>query len=151
MWEIKIMEKFVKPLVVSLTGLVFLSILSFPVFSQSSGRVPSGGKSTEYEWEKGVLKRMFVDTSGNGQFDYIVTYDQKGRKVLEEMDYNHDGIMDDFYYYEEGILIRREVDSNFDSFIDLWVYLFKGVYIEKYERDTNFDGIKDKVKVFGGS
>jgi len=141
----------VKPLLKALACLVFLFFFSLPVFSQSSGMIPAGGKATEYEWEKGVLKRMFADTAGNGQFDYIVTYDQKGRKVLEEMDYNHDGIMDDFYYFEEGILIRREVDSNFDSFIDLWVYLYKGVYIEKYERDTDFDGIKDIVKVFGGA
>ena len=53
--------------------------------------------------------------------------------------------MDDFYYFEEGKLIREEIDSNFDGTVDIWVYL-DGMYILKYEMDSDFDGAIDLVK-----
>ena len=62
------------------------------------------------------------------------------------MDFNHDGMMDDFYFYANDVLIREELDTNYDGAIDLWVFLHRGVYVERYERDTDFDGIPDIVK-----
>ncbi|MCD6397576.1 MAG: hypothetical protein J7L71_08545 [Spirochaetaceae bacterium] len=90
------------------------------------------------------------DSNHDGNVDYIVRSDDTGTKVMEALDYNHDGIMDDLYFYADGIIIRREVDSNFDMNIDLWVYIKNGSLIEKYEQDLDFDGIIDKVKLFGG-
>ena len=90
------------------------------------------------------------DSNHDGNVDYIVKSDDTGAKVIEALDYNHDGEMDDLYFYADGIIIRREVDSNFDMNIDLWVYIKNGSLIEKYEQDLNFDGIIDKVKLFGG-
>jgi len=90
------------------------------------------------------------DSNHDGNIDYIVRLDDTGVKVMEALDYNHDGVMDDLYFYAEGIIIRREVDSNFDRNIDLWVYIKNGSLIEKYKQDLDFDGIIDKVKLFGG-
>lgn len=63
--------------------------------------------------------------------------------------FNHDGEMDDFYYYRAGVLTLRVVDTNYDNQPDLWVHLDEGVYIWKIERDTNFDGNIDYVKEYG--
>ena len=56
--------------------------------------------------------------------------------------------MDDFYFYENGVLVRHEIDSNFDSLPDIWVYLDEGVYIKRIERDKDFDGTPDFVKQY---
>ncbi len=90
-----------------------------------------------------------TDTNEDGQIDYIVFFDEDGYRSGEELDYNHDGFMDDFYFYARDVLIRREIDSNYDRRIDIWVYIAEGVYVERYERDTDFDGEVDKVKEYG--
>ncbi len=101
----------------------------------------------------GGSKKTFLekyDSNHDGRVDYIVRSDDSGDKVMEALDYNHDGKMDDLYFYSDGIIVRREVDSNFDMNIDLWVYIKNGSLVEKYEQDLDFDGIIDKVKIFGG-
>jgi hypothetical protein len=89
-----------------------------------------------------------ADTNGDGMQDYYAQTNQSGAKVMEVMDFNHDGKMDDFYFYENGILQRRAVDSNYDEQIDLWVYLRGGVYIERYLRDADYNGSFETVKEF---
>ncbi len=98
-------------------------------------------------------EKMYIeeyDSNHDGHVDYIVRSNETRVKVMEALDYNHDGIMDDLYFYRDGLIVRREVDSNFDMKIDLWVYIKNGSIIEKYEQDLDFDGIIDKVKLFGG-
>jgi hypothetical protein len=116
---------------------VFLLVLLFllPIFSLSSDE-----KNTFLE----------ADRDNDGQTDYLMEIDEMGKKVYEEIDFNHDGEMDDFYYYDKGVLQKREIDSNFDNEIDIWVFIHAGVYIERYERDLDFDGVIDQVKTFGG-
>jgi len=92
--------------------------------------------------------RTEFDRNGDGRTDYVVVYDKQGLKATEEFDFNYDGVMDDFLFYTDGVLVREEVDSNYDGKIDLWVYLDAGVYIKKYERDLNGDGIPDVTKVY---
>ena len=90
------------------------------------------------------------DSNNDGNFDYLIRTNFDGEKVLELMDFNHDGEMDDFYFYSDGIIVRREIDSNFDLNIDIWVYIKDGTMIEKYEQDIDFNGDIDKVKMYGG-
>jgi hypothetical protein len=90
------------------------------------------------------------DSNTDGNIDYLVRTNIDGDKVMESIDFNFDGEMDDLYFYSEGIIIRREIDSNFDLKIDVWVYIKDGSFIEKYEQDLDFDGLIDKVKIFGG-
>ena len=90
------------------------------------------------------------DYNTDGNIDYLVRLNADGVKVMESIDFNKDGEMDDLYFYSNGIIVRREIDSNYDMKIDVWVYIKDGSFIEKYEQDLNFDGIIDKVKIFGG-
>jgi hypothetical protein len=103
------------------------------------------------EWYNTAEGGVFVilrDRNYDGKPDYEVRYDAQNRKVSEKLDFNYDGRMDDFYYYQEGRLVRQEIDTNFDGAVDVWVFL-DGVYVLGYERDTDFDGTVDVVKHFG--
>jgi hypothetical protein len=90
-----------------------------------------------------------LDMSGGGAIDYRVYYDQRGKVAREEMDYNHRGRMDTFYYYKDGVLERVEIDSKGTGKIDIWVYLVDGTYVSRYERDTTGSGKPDLVRNFG--
>jgi hypothetical protein len=90
--------------------------------------------------------RVDMDRNDDGNTDYTIFFDQKGKKEHEEFDFNYDGKMDDYFYYVDGVPDREEIDSNFDGKIDLWVYLVNGIYIKKYQRDTDGDGVPDIVK-----
>ncbi|MEX2444353.1 MAG: hypothetical protein WD492_12150 [Alkalispirochaeta sp.] len=89
------------------------------------------------------------DTSTDGSVDYALKLDDGNEKRFEAMDYNRDGLMDDFYVYHNGVLRMELLDTNFDGEIDLWIHMYDGVRVRGYERDTNFDGNIDLVKEFG--
>jgi hypothetical protein len=90
-----------------------------------------------------------LDRDGDGDIDYRVYYDAKGKVAREELDFNFDGKMDTFYYYKDGVLQREELDTRFNGKIDLIVYLLDGTYVQKYERlDENGKSIL--VRDFGG-
>lgn len=96
-----------------------------------------------------VVSKMETDRNDDGVTDYLLFFDQRGRKEHEEFDFDFDGKMDDFLYYADGELSKEEIDSNFDGKVDIWVYLVGGMYIKKYERDLDGDGIADMAKDFG--
>ncbi len=102
-----------------------------------------------YEKENEAETLVETDTNGDGQDDYFASTNEAGKKSMEVRDYNHDGFVDDFYFYSDGILQKRAVDTNYDRHIDLWVYIQGGIYIDSYKRDTNFDGKFDTTKEFG--
>jgi hypothetical protein len=107
------------------------------------------GKADQwYEVADGQVVSLSQDRNFDGQADYRVQYDRAGRRVREEMDFNFDGRMDDFYYFEKGALVRQEIDSNFDDRIDVWVFL-EGPCIRRYEMDKDFNGEAEVVKDFG--
>lgn len=91
------------------------------------------------------------DSNGDGAVDYALRLDDRGRKEREAVDHNNDGMMDNFYYYQNGVLSRQEIDTNYDSNIDLWIYMYDGARVDRYERDTNHDGTIDLVRTFGES
>ena len=88
------------------------------------------------------------DSNYDGYIDYLLRTDTDNKRIYEEIDFNHDGQMDDFYFYTDGVLARRELDSNYDGAVDIWVYLTEGVYIEKYARDKDYDGVIDVEKIY---
>ena len=92
---------------------------------------------------------MTDDRNEDGVIDYAIRITEEMKKDREAVDFNFDGMMDDFYFYSNEVLQRQEVDTNFDGSIDLWVFLTEGVYIERYEQDTDFDGLPDVVKDYG--
>ncbi|MBN1835745.1 MAG: hypothetical protein JW820_07835 [Spirochaetales bacterium] len=98
-----------------------------------------------YELNGTHITRVSMDRNYDTVVDYTVEYDSDGGKIRETMDFDYDGVMDDFYIFDSGKLVRQEIDSNYDGRIDVWVYL-DGVYIHRYEMDTDFDGQVDYVK-----
>jgi hypothetical protein len=98
-----------------------------------------------YQMSAGQIEKVSMDRNFDTVIDYIVEYGLGHKKLYEELDFNHDGQMDDFYYYEDGKLVRQEIDSNFDGAVDLWVYL-DGMYILKYEMDSDYDGSVDVTR-----
>jgi hypothetical protein len=119
---------------------------SSPAFTADSNH--DGNPDQWYEVADGQVRALSQDRNYDGQVDYLVEYDRQGLKIREEMDFNFDGRMDDFYYFEKGALVREEIDSNFDQRIDIWVFL-EGPYIRRYEMDKDFDGRVDVIKDYG--
>ena len=91
------------------------------------------------------------DTDNDGTMDYALKLDEFGEKRFEAVDFNRDGLMDDFYVYRGGVLAAEQLDTNFDGQIDLWIHMHDGVRVAGYERDLDFDGEIDLVKEFGDS
>jgi hypothetical protein len=126
-----------------------LSVFCFILLSASDTAIDrnnDGNPDRWYEISSDGNEVVKSDNNYDGIVDYELEYDEHGRKIREEEDFNSDGEMDDFYYYEHGVLSRHEIDSNFDSLPDIWVYLDEGVYIKRIERDRDFDGKADLVK-----
>ena len=129
-----------------LAGLCVPLPASSPAFAADSNH--DGKPDQWYEVDGGQVLALSQDRNYDGQVDYLVEYDRQGLKTREEMDFNFDGRMDDFYYFEKGTLAREEIDSNFDQRIDIWVFL-EGPYIRRYEMDKDFDGRVDVIKDYG--
>lgn len=91
------------------------------------------------------------DTDGDGAVDYALLVDEFGQKRFEVVDFNFDGLMDDFYFYRDGVMVREELDTNHDGRIDLWIFMHDGVYVAGYQRDTDYDGVIDIEKDFGAN
>ena len=98
--------------------------------------------------KKGSPPRIEMDLDGDGRIDYVLVSNARGLPEREEFDYNHDGVMDDFLYYENGLAVREEIDSDYNGRIDIWVYLAEGKYIRRWERDLDGDGRPDRTKDF---
>ena len=133
--------------------IIILFILFFTTFSVFSRELIStedrnnDGKPDRWIYLKsnpGFL--IEADNNFDGVIDYILETDEDGRKVFESIDSNFNGIMDTFFYYENGVLVRKEIDSNSSGRIDIWVYIEEGVYVVRIERSTNDDGVIDFVK-----
>lgn len=133
-----------------LTILVLLGT-AFPVLSAGQGK-DTNNDGVPDQWisqEEEDITCVKTDRDYDGTVDYIYRYNSAGNKVEELVDYNFDGKMDDFYYYSRGVLIRQEIDSNYDGKIDIWVYLKEGIYVERFERDEDYDGEVDVVQRYG--
>jgi hypothetical protein len=114
----------------------------------SSDENGDGRADTWTVFEEGRRETVLYDSDFDGQVDFALKYGKKSQIIEQQQDFNRDGGMDDFYFFENEVLIRREMDTNYDGEIDIWVYLKEGIYITRYEQDTDFDGEIDKVKSF---
>jgi hypothetical protein len=110
------------------------------------GAVDSDSRFSPSAYTAGWLT---ADRDDDGSVDYAVRLDERGNKLQEAVDFNRDGRMDDFYFYANDVLQRQELDSNFDEEIDIWIYLWRGVYVQRWERDTDYDGTVDISRDYG--
>ena len=131
---------------------VMSALLFAPVCSGNSRVIDENQDGKPDQWTEELADDQFrvtKDRDFDGVADYLLLYNGDGYKEYEELDFNFDGIMDDFYFYAAGVLDYRTVDTNYDGQIDLWVYLSEGVYVARIERDTDHDGEVDFVKRYG--
>lgn len=130
--------------------IVLFLVLSFFVYADYSLDSNSDGKLDV--WVEELAQDGYIistDKNHDGKIDSKLALDRMNLSVLEETDYNLDGIMDNFYYFDNGFVVRQEVDSNYDQKVDIWVYITNdGKSISKYEKDLDFDGEVDKIKEF---
>ncbi|MDR3201471.1 MAG: hypothetical protein LBT68_08415 [Spirochaetales bacterium] len=98
---------------------------------------------------KAGMRWLEIDSNNDGKIDHSMLLSRNGDKVYEEIDMNHDDLMDDLCYYKNGVIIREETDTNYDGKIDLWVFIREGVYVERYAQDKDFDGVIDITKEYG--
>ena len=130
--------------------MVISVILSAPLSAHASDPQPARPLAPDQHFDVNAYSDgagwIVGDTNGNGRIDYALKLNERFLKEMEAVDTNHDGRMDNFYFYRNEVLVREEIDSNHDGRIDLWVFLTGGIYIERYERDTNHDGVIDRVR-----
>jgi len=120
---------------------ILMTVVFLPAFAQDDGDDTNGDGQPD-RWIKsagGYIEEISIDRDYDGIVDYLTVYDEEFRKIEEQLDFNYDGMMDDYYFYTADKMYRREIDTNFDGKVDVWVYL-DGIYIMKYEKDTDFDG-----------
>jgi len=130
--------------------ILYMATVFTPLFSASAEvDVERIRQETYASFSSIKTSKLEFDRNRDGKSDHVMILDEKGRKLYEELDFNFDGRMDDLCFYTNGALQSEWIDTNFDGRIDLWVYLKNGVYVDRYERDTNYDGVVDKVKQFG--
>ena len=138
------------------TVLLTVSLFALPAVAAvalDTGELPSERERSPWQsfdpadYTEGWLT---LDRNDDGVADYAVMVGESGQKIREAIDFNRDGAMDDFYFYENDVLQRQEIDTNYDRQIDVWVYLRRGVYITMWERDRDFDGIIDDRERYGG-
>ena len=129
-----------------------IMLITPPVWSGNLDESDENGDGNADQWLEDLGDERFkvgMDRDFDGNVDYSLVYRSDGSKEYEELDFNYDGEMDDFYFYKSGVLESRTVDTNYDGQIDLWVFLAEGVYIWKVERDADFNGEIDYVKEYG--
>ncbi len=132
-----------------ITGFMLLfTVIGMPLMSaeEKSRDLRTEALIEEFRDLEDALPALELDSNDDGQIDYLIKTNESDEKMMEILDYNHDGEMDDFYIYENGVLRQRAIDSNFDTKIDIWVYISEGVYISRYEEDSDYDGTMDVDK-----
>ena len=131
------------------TAVIILTVVSFAAAEVITSDQNSDGKADLWFTMQGeLLIEYSADRNYDGMMDQKVLFDKDGMVQYEELDFNWDGQMDDFYFFKNGMLIRQEIDSNYDDRIDLWIFIHRGMYIERVERDTDFDGVVDRIKKY---
>lgn len=131
--------------------MILIMTVLLPAAAQDSGDDTNGDGEVD-RWitlDGGVIREIAIDRDYDGSIDYITKYDDDFKKTEEQLDFNYDGKMDDFYFYASGKMYKREIDTNYDGHVDIWVYL-DGIYVKKYEKDTDFDGKVDLIEDYTG-
>jgi hypothetical protein len=137
-----------KKTIFAAAGLLLLCVLPLPAAAPVTD-IELLRQEARSVLSKSGTRWLEVDSNNDGKIDHLMLLTRGGDKIYEEMDLNHDGIMDDLSYYSRGVIIREETDTNYDGKIDLWVFIREGIYVERYARDTDYDGVIDLTKEYG--
>jgi hypothetical protein len=84
-----------------------------------------------------------VDFNFDGIVDWFVYFDDTGKERRRESDFDRDGRIDEVTTFESGIVRRKERETNNDGKIDTWDTYADG-RLAKTERDSDGDGTIDE-------
>jgi len=117
------------------------------VFTEEGKLVKVGVARKGVMWKgflfrNGKLAKLVCDPNGDRKLNEFSYYND-GVLVREELDLNYDGRVNSWRYFEHGVMTRGEYDSNFDGFVDQWNEFENGIIIKSFY-DTNHDTKKDK-------
>ena len=94
-----------------------------------------------------LLVKKEVDLNGDGQVDVISYFDGEGALEKEETDEDFDNRFDKTDYYREGRRVMQEIDTDHDSRPNIFKYYAKsdagGMRITHEERDEDGNGLID--------
>ncbi|MFN3412030.1 MAG: hypothetical protein ACK4YF_07725 [Exilispira sp.] len=122
---------------------IFASVQIFAQVVYKEYDTNGDGKIDRWIWlYNGFEQKVILDINFDGlpdaEYRYIIT-DNASIPLFQQFDTNFDGKYDDFYFFENGKLVRQEIDSNFDGKVDIIIYI-QDNYIYKIEQDKDFDG-----------
>ncbi len=114
------------------------------------------GKADVFTWFRvrtdgsRVPVRKEVDLNLDGKVDVFSAFDDKGVLKIEQMDGDFDGAVDWVDHYQSGYRVKAEIDSDHNGNVDTWYYYTRDddkpetkPRIDRKERDTNGDGAVD--------
>lgn len=88
-----------------------------------------------------------VDFNRDGVIDVFVYFDERGQQRRRESGFDRDTLPDEVSVYENGTLVRKERETNNDRKIDTWDYYENGLLVRE-ERDSTGDGFVDQWWAF---
>ena len=88
-----------------------------------------------------------VDFNLDGTIDVFVYYDESGQERRRESGFDRDTLPDEIAIYQGGQLVRKERETNNDRKIDTWDY-YEGGRLVREERDSTGDGFVDQWWTF---
>jgi hypothetical protein len=94
-----------------------------------------------FDPETGQKKRDEVDLDHDGMVDIITTY-IGGKPIKQELDTNSDGLIDRVRFLDSEVPQRVEGDTDGDGRIDYWEY-YEGGKLIRIGMDTDGDGKAD--------
>jgi hypothetical protein len=88
-----------------------------------------------------------VDFNLDGIIDLFVYYDERGQERRRESGFGRDAVPNEVAIYENGQLVRKERETNNDRKIDTWDH-YEGGRLVREERDSTGDGFVDQWWTF---
>jgi len=83
--------------------------------------------------DSGLIKKR--DANNDGIVDQVAEFNHQGKLVALAVDDNHDGVMDTFQYYVDGVIVRLEKNLDTEIGIDMRTYFKDGKKIRQERLD----------------
>jgi hypothetical protein len=84
-----------------------------------------------------------VDFNLDGIIDVFVYFDERGQERRRESGFSRDALPNEIAVFENGVLVRKERETNNDRKLDTWSYYENGQLVRE-ERDSTGDGFVDQ-------
>jgi antitoxin component YwqK of YwqJK toxin-antitoxin module len=104
------------------------------------------GEAEYVEWfnPEGALMKSRELEPGGGHLTWV--YGKAGEPLRAERDQDGDGMAEEIFVYENGLLAQVEEDSNGDGKTDIWEYFDSSEALICRKEDLDHDGTPDLVR-----